>query len=146
MPRIWRHQDAFACSDWTLADGKTLRSTGFLGIFGDSETSLDVSRSMELGRLATEFPVSAPVFTGIKISRFSRMPPLLSLQMSAATGRCWTTAGFALPRTRVKTTICNAAGICRLHLVITRPHIHIHLVHYKLYGIIPYRLSVGAFQ
>jgi uncharacterized protein (DUF1778 family) len=66
--------------------------------------------------------------------------------MSAATGRCWATAGFALTRTRVKTAIYNAAGMCQLHLVITRPHIHIHLVHYKLYGIIPYRLSVGAFS
>jgi hypothetical protein len=38
------------------------------------------------------------------------------------------------------------AGVCRLHLTITRPHIRLHLVRCKLYGIIPYSFLVGAFQ
>jgi hypothetical protein len=51
-----------------------------------------------------------------------------------------------LPKNTTKNCDLLRAGLCRLHLTIIRPHIHIHLVQCKLYGIIPYSLLVGAFQ
>jgi hypothetical protein len=98
-----------------------------------------------VGRLATDFRSTSLVSQVLNFSGLADAPTAAPPNVG-----CYRTlldnCRFCPHKNTSEIGIYNAAGICRLHLVITGPHIHIHLVHYQLYGIIPYRLSVGAFQ
>jgi hypothetical protein len=128
----------------TSLDGKIKRFNGFPRDFGDFWTSLDLT-----GRLWSwdGWPPN------------SRSKRLFSREIDFLVSRgcphlypckCWLLPDpigqrFGSIGTRLRTAIYNGAGMCRLHLVTHRPHIHIHLLQCKLYGIIPYSFPVGAF-
>jgi hypothetical protein len=129
---------------WTR---KSRVSADFRGILKYFCTSVDVT-----GRLWS-WDGWPPSFRSKRL--FSRVLNLSVLADAPTTappnvGCCRTlldNSTFAFTGTRLTTAIYySGAGMCRLHLTITRPHIDIHQAQYNLYGIIPYSLLIGAFQ
>ena len=137
----WLTEDLSGRS-WTLNRRGSRAFPALRAIF---RTPVDVGRkSMELGRLATEKARQIPNYKSF-FNLLCRQAPTMALQNVGCCRTLLDDSTFAFTRTRLRTAIYYEAGMCRLCLTITRPHIPIHLVQCKLYGIIPYSLLVGAF-